>query len=57
VTTRIDLDGGAWLEYVPAWIAASEADRLLAALRHELAWEHREIVLFGRRVLQPRLIA
>jgi alkylated DNA repair dioxygenase AlkB len=31
--------------------------RLLAALRDELAWEQREIVLFGRRVLQPRLIA
>jgi alkylated DNA repair dioxygenase AlkB len=57
VTTRIDLAGGAWLEYLPAWIEASEADRLLAALRDELAWEQRAIVLFGRRVLQPRLIA
>jgi alkylated DNA repair dioxygenase AlkB len=54
---RIDLDSGAWLEYLRAWIEANEADRLLAALRDELAWEHREIVLFGRRVLQPRLIA
>ena len=53
--TRTDLPGGAWLEYLPAWIDAS--DRLLAALRDELAWEQREIVLFGRRVLQPRLIA
>jgi alkylated DNA repair dioxygenase AlkB len=57
VATRIDLDGGAWLDYVPAWIEATEADRLLTALRDELTWEHREIVLFGRRVLQPRLIA
>ena len=57
VTTRIDLDGGAWLESRPAWIDAAEADRFLAALRDELAWEHREIVMFGRRVLQPRLIA
>jgi len=57
VATRIELAGGAWLEYLPAWIEATEADRLLAALRDELAWEHREIVLFGRRVLQPRLIA
>jgi alkylated DNA repair dioxygenase AlkB len=57
VTARIDLGSGAWLEYLPAWIEATEADRLLAALRDELAWEHREIVLFGRRVLQPRLIA
>jgi alkylated DNA repair dioxygenase AlkB len=57
VTSRIELDGGAWLEYLPAWIDAPDADRLLAALRDELAWEHREIVMFGRRVLQPRLIA
>jgi alkylated DNA repair dioxygenase AlkB len=57
VNSRIELEGGAWLEYLPAWIDAPEADRLLAALRDELAWEQREIVMFGRRVLQPRLIA
>ena len=55
--SRIDLESGAWLDYVPAWIDASDADRFLTALRDELAWEHREIVIFGRRVLQPRLIA
>jgi alkylated DNA repair dioxygenase AlkB len=55
--SRIDLESGAWLDYVPAWIDASDADRVLTALRDELAWEHREIVIFGRRVLQPRLIA
>ena len=57
MTTRIDLGAGAWLEQVPGFIPAPEADRLFAALRDELAWEQREIVLFGRRVLQPRLIA
>ena len=57
VVSRIALDAGAWLDYFPAWIDATEADRVLAALREELAWEQREIVLFGRRVLQPRLIA
>ena len=57
MTTRTALEGGAWIEYVPAWIAVAEADLLLIALRDELAWEQREIVLFGRRVLQPRLIA
>ena len=30
---------------------------MLLALRDELAWEQREIVMFGRRALQPRLIA
>jgi alkylated DNA repair dioxygenase AlkB len=57
VTSRIDLEDGAWLELLRPWIDAADADRHLAALRDELAWEQREIVLFGRRVLQPRLIA
>jgi alkylated DNA repair dioxygenase AlkB len=56
VAGRIDLGHGAWLEYVVAWLDA-DADRVLAALRDEPAWEQREIVMFGRRVLQPRLIA
>jgi alkylated DNA repair dioxygenase AlkB len=54
---RIPLTASAWIEHEPAWIARPEADALLEALRHELAWEQREVVLFGRRVLQPRLIA
>jgi alkylated DNA repair dioxygenase AlkB len=57
VVSRIELGAGAWVDYRPAWLVRSEADRALAALRDELAWEQREIVLFGRRVLQPRLIA
>lgn len=57
VLTRTALPGGAWLEYEPDWLGPAEADRLLAALRDELAWEQRAIVLFGRPVLQPRLIA
>jgi len=57
VGTRTDLETGAWVDYLPCWIGKTEADRILAALRDELRWEHREIVMFGRRVLQPRLIA
>ncbi len=41
----------------PEWLSADEATVLQAALVEELAWEQREIVLFGRRILQPRLIA
>lgn len=33
------------------------AGQLFLRLRDELAWEAREVVLFGRRVLQPRLVA
>jgi len=54
---RIILAAGAWLEHDAGWLSPDEADRALAALRDELAWEQREIVLFGRRILQPRLIA
>lgn len=54
---RITLTTSAWIEHEPTWIQRPEADALLEALRHELAWEQREVVLFGRRVLQPRLIA
>ena len=54
---RITLTTSAWIEHEPTWIPRPEADALLEALRHELAWEQREVVLFGRRVLQPRLIA
>ncbi len=32
-------------------------DRLLAGLIHDTPWQQREITLFGRRHLQPRLVA
>jgi alkylated DNA repair dioxygenase AlkB len=54
---HVPLALGAWLEIEPGWIAAAEGDGLLAALRDELRWEQREIVLYGKRVMQPRLIA
>jgi alkylated DNA repair dioxygenase AlkB len=54
---RVELAAGAWLEHEPAWLSATEADRAMGGLLDELRWEQREIVLFGRRVLQPRLIA
>jgi alkylated DNA repair dioxygenase AlkB len=54
---RIPLAYGAWLDHDPGWLSPEEADMMLAALRDEMAWEQREIVLFGRRILQPRLIA
>lgn len=51
------LAGNSWVHYDPGWLAADEADRLLADCRSDLSWEQREIELFGRRILQPRLIA
>jgi alkylated DNA repair dioxygenase AlkB len=54
---RSVLASGAWLDHEPSWLARGEADALSRAVSEELAWEQRAIVLFGRSVLQPRLIA
>jgi alkylated DNA repair dioxygenase AlkB len=54
---RIQLAKGAWVEHEPDWIGASEALALLSGIREELGWEQREVIVFGRRILQPRLIA
>lgn len=43
--------------YQPGFLAPGEADRLFDSLWRNLHWERREIVLFGRRLLQPRLVA
>jgi alkylated DNA repair dioxygenase AlkB len=45
------------LEYVPGFLDPKLAADYLIRLRAELDWSQREIVLFGRRHLQPRLVA
>jgi len=44
-------------EYHGAVIHQPEADLFFARLWKELAWQQQEIMLFGRRVRQPRLTA
>lgn len=44
-------------DYRESFLAPEEADHCLQHLWRELAWEQHEINLFGRSVLQPRLIA
>lgn len=34
-----------------------ESHRLFEQIRHETRWQEREIVMFGKRVMQPRLVA
>lgn len=53
----LELEPGCWLRHEPGWLAAPDADDLLTELRAELDWEQRAIVLFGREIMQPRLIA
>lgn len=55
--TRLSLAPDAWLELDVAWLHPALAEALHATLRDELAWEQREVVIFGKPVLQPRLIA
>lgn len=52
----IDLPG-ARLIYWPAALSAADADAALDRLQGELDWQQREILMFGRRCPQPRLVA
>lgn len=53
---RIALADDSWLDFVPAWLSAREAERCLAAVRDEVDWVAREIVIYGKRIMQPRLV-
>ena len=55
--SRTELSQGAWIDLDPGWLPSPDAARLLSALTAELSWEQRHIVLFGKPILQPRLIA
>jgi alkylated DNA repair dioxygenase AlkB len=44
-------------EYRPEFIPEPQAGAWLEQLRRELDWTQQEIMLFGRRVMQPRLVA
>ena len=53
---RIALAADSWLDFEPDWLSAGEAERALAAVRAEVTWAEREIVLYGKRIMQPRLV-
>ena len=55
-TLRTDLAPGGWLDHLPTFLPPAEADALLQELLGTLRWEQREVVIFGRRVAQPRLV-
>jgi alkylated DNA repair dioxygenase AlkB len=52
-----ELLDSALFEYHPHFLPEREADRVFERLWRELDWSQREITLFGRRLMQPRLIA
>jgi alkylated DNA repair dioxygenase AlkB len=53
----VELESGAWVTLTEGWLSADEGGAIFECMRRELRWEQRCIVLFGKRVLQPRLIA
>jgi len=54
---RIELGEGAYLEWFEGWIEPVEAARTLCDLLGEVPWAARPIRIFGREVLQPRLVS
>ena len=54
---RMDLGVGAEVVLWEGWLDPVEAGELFAALRREIPWEQKEIVIMGRRIMQPRLVA
>lgn len=53
----LNLDPHSKLELYESFIAAGEARALFEALRSQAEWKSQAIKIFGREVLQPRLVA
>ena len=54
-TNLLPYDGEAYLDN--QYFSASESSDYFNSLKDEIHWEHKEIRMYGRFVLQPRLIA
>ena len=53
----IELSPTVHLSYYPTFYSPTDADNIYCALSNELCFEQRSIVMFGKVVMQPRLIA
>ena len=54
---HVPLLDGAWLIFAKGWLDRPTADDLFARVHAETPWESREVILAGKRVLQPRQVA
>lgn len=52
---RLVLDEPSWLDYAPGWLTGS--DELFAVLLQAGSWQQREVTMYDRTVLEPRLTA
>jgi alkylated DNA repair dioxygenase AlkB len=53
---RILLAHEGWVAYDPDWLPHAEAQTLLSKLQNDVDWQQGSIRLFGKQVLEPRLI-
>ncbi|HEY6722416.1 MAG TPA: alpha-ketoglutarate-dependent dioxygenase AlkB [Polyangiaceae bacterium] len=53
----IELARGGWVVHQPSWLDRATAHTLFQRLLGEIAWQRGSIQLFGKQVLEPRLIA
>lgn len=54
---RTELRFGAWFDEDLEFLGGGDADTTYATLRDEIAWEERSVVIAGREIPQPRLVA
>lgn len=47
----------ACFDHRPGWLPPSEADALFAELSRDIAWEQREMKMYGQQTMLPRLTA
>lgn len=52
-----DLGEGAWFSFTKGWLDKADCTRLFDQLNRETPWEQRAVILAGKRVQQPRLVA
>lgn len=55
--SRITLEDGAYLELYEGFLSSAETPALFAALMNEVPFAQRAIRIYGREVMQPRLVA
>jgi alkylated DNA repair dioxygenase AlkB len=53
----ISLEDGGELLFIERWLPEAEARRCFTALMREIPWQQKTIVMMGKRVMQPRLVA
>jgi alkylated DNA repair dioxygenase AlkB len=53
---RTETPEGGVVEHVPSFLLAEEARRAYDAVTRETRWEQRDVLLFGKRIPQPRLV-